>query len=206
MAQSVEMKLSIVPMLICIMPLPFAMPPSVHSVSPISNCTANSLMYVSVVRIARAASADPVLEMLPASSGIAFSNGSIGSGTPITPVAAGSTSSALMPRHSAAICVAFSAISSPSGVHVLAFPLLQSTACAVPLARCLFVTAICAAFTLFFVYTAAAFPGTSLTIRARSGFSEFFFIPLYIPPALNPVAAVTPPSMIFTIGTSCMIP
>ena len=50
---------------------------------PASNCTAHSLVYVSVVSIARAASDEPVSEMDAASSGRAFSNGSIGSGTPI---------------------------------------------------------------------------------------------------------------------------
>ena len=84
------------------------------------------------------------------------------SGSPMTPVEATTISSAAMPKAFAAIALIFSAISIPSALQVLALPLLQITAWAVPFARCFFVTSSGAPFTKLVVYTAAQDAGTAL--------------------------------------------
>ena len=73
------------------------------------------------------------------------------SGWPMTPVDATTTSSARIPRASAVKLLICSAMSMPSALQVLAFPLLQMTACAVPSAMCVFVTVRGAPFTRFVV-------------------------------------------------------
>ena len=86
----------------------------------------------------------------------------------MTPVEATTTSSAAMPRADAARALISSAISMPFALQVLALPLLQITAWAVPFAICFFVTVSGAPLTRFVVYTAAALAGTVLKIRDRS--------------------------------------
>ena len=79
------------------------------------------------------------------------STGSMGSGWPITPVEATTTSSSGIPRAAAAPAHMALAISMPSALQVLALPELQRTAWAIPSARWAFVTARGAPFTLFWV-------------------------------------------------------
>ena len=175
------------------MPLPFAMPPRLQVTLPILNDTATSFSCVSVVMMPSEASELPSFERLFTRSGIPAAIGAMSSGCPMTPVDATTISFGEMPRACAARSLIFSAISIPSALQVLAFPLLQITACAVPSARCFFVTVSGAPFTRFVVYTAAADAGTSDRIMARSFFTLFFLIPQCTPPAVNPFAAHTPP-------------
>ena len=51
--------------------------------------------------------------------------------------------------------------------------------------------------TRFVVYTAAALAGTSETISARSFLEWFLRMPQWMPLAVKPVAAQTPPEIIF---------
>ena len=135
------------------MPLPFAIPPRWHVFPSISNSTAHSFLTVSVVIIALAASVLPSGESPFTSLSMLFSNGSICIGIPITPVEATITSSGWIPSTSASRILVFSAISSPLGLHVLAFLELAITALDIPLLffRCFCVTIIGAPFTLFLV-------------------------------------------------------
>ena len=127
MAQSVVRKTSMVAILGWIIPEPLAIPPRRQATPPTVNSTATSFMRVSVVMIPSAASA----EWSPrpaASSGIPLRIGSISRGWPITPVEATTTSSGEICRASAVKALILSAISIPSALQVLAFPLLQITA------------------------------------------------------------------------------
>ena len=83
---SVVMTPSIVAMLGAIMPLPFAMPPTVTVRPSSSNETATSLAKVSVVMMAAAASDAPDGASAATAPGIAETMSSTGSGTPMTPV------------------------------------------------------------------------------------------------------------------------
>ena len=132
---------------------------------------------VSVVMIAAQASVLPSGFSFPARRGIPFAMGAMGSGWPMTPVEATTTSCGEMERASATRLLMVSAISIPSALQVFALPLLQMTAWAFPSARCALVTVSGAPFTRFVVYTAAALAGTLLVIRARSFFSGFFRMP-----------------------------
>ena len=76
-----------------IMPDPLAMPPRVIMRPPIVSEAAAILTVVSVVMMARAASSPPSRRNWLASTGIAASIRSMGSGFPITPVEAMKTSS-----------------------------------------------------------------------------------------------------------------
>ena len=80
-----------------IMPAPFAIPPTVHVASPTGNSTATSLGFVSVVMMARAASAPAWREMRRPASAMPARTFSIGRRTPMTPVEATSTSSTVQP-------------------------------------------------------------------------------------------------------------
>ena len=76
-----------------IMPAPFAIPPTMHVHFPDGNSTATSLGLVSVVMIARAASAPPCRERRRPASATPARTFSMGRRTPMTPVEATSTSS-----------------------------------------------------------------------------------------------------------------
>ena len=77
--------------------------------------------------------------------------GSMERGWPMTPVEATTTSSAKMPSASAVSAQVFCAISTPLALQVLALPLLQMMALALPSATCLRVTVMGAPNTLFCV-------------------------------------------------------
>ena len=151
MAQSVVTKHSIVAMFGWIMPEPLEMPPMRTSLSPSVIFTAHSFSMVSVVMMAFAAMLEPFSFSSAANAGAAFSIGAIGKICPITPVDATMTSCGSMPSASPAISHMRHAFFSPSALQVLAFPLLQMTACARPSAIFLRVTRIGAPFTRFCV-------------------------------------------------------
>ena len=127
-AASVVRKTSMVAILGWIMPLPLAMPPRWQSFPPSSNSTATSFFFVSVVMMALQASPLPSGESSATSGGIPDAMGAMGSGCPMTPVEATTTSFAAIPSASARRLLMVSAISMPSALQVLAFPLLQITA------------------------------------------------------------------------------
>ena len=104
-------------------------------------------------------------------------------------------SSGEMPKAFAARALIFSAISMPFALQVLALPLLQITAWAMPLERCFFVTVRGAPLTRLVVYTAAALHGTLLKIKDKSFFPWFFRMPQWTPLAEKPFAAQTPPAI-----------
>ena len=139
MAQSVVMKTSMVAMLGWIMPEPLQMPPILHTFPPAVKLTAISLRFVSVVMMPSAASSECGPRHLT-SSGIPAAMGAMSSGWPITPVEATTTSDGLMCRACPRRLLICSAISMPLALQVLALPLLQMMACALPSARCCFVT------------------------------------------------------------------
>ena len=116
------------------------MPPIVHSLSPIGKRTATCLRFVSVVMIASAASPLPPVESDAASAGMASLIGPSGSGWPITPVEATTTSFAAIFSACAALLHIAAAISRPSALHVFALPELHKIARARPFCRCSRVT------------------------------------------------------------------
>ena len=150
MAQSVVMNTSMVAIFGCIMPLPLAMPPSLHVLPPAVNSTATSLSRVSVVMMASATSS-LFLPSAAQSGGMPVLKGSMLMRWPMTPVEATMTSSAAMPSSLASSAQVSSAISMPSALQVLALPLLQMTARALPSARCFLVTSSGAPLTRFVV-------------------------------------------------------
>ena len=135
----------------CIMPLPLAIAPTRTTFPPIMSSAANSFATVSVVIMARAALPAPSTLSPSASACIPPSIGSIGSICPITPVEATITSLAGIPVYSLVRAHIRSAFSTPSALQVLALPLLQITARALPFSRFFFVTAMGAPFTLLVV-------------------------------------------------------
>ena len=145
------MKTSIVAILGCIIPEPFAIPPMRHSFPSISKETATCFICVSVVIIPSAAASLLFSARPPTSAGIPEAKGAISIGRPITPVEAITISSGVSPSASAASLLTLFAISMPSALQVLAFPLLQITACAFPSFKCSFVTVMGAPFTRFVV-------------------------------------------------------
>ena len=151
MAASVVRNTSMVAMLGWIMPLPLAMPPRWQVLPPSSNSTAISLRTVSVVMMASAAAALPSGFRPSASVGSPAAMGSSFSLWPITPVEATTTSLAEMDSCCATSSLMASAISMPSALQVLALPLLQITAWALPSAMCAFVTSRGAPLTRFVV-------------------------------------------------------
>ena len=134
-----------VAMLGWIIPEPFAMPPTRQGFPFRMNAN------VSVVMIASAAASPPVSERPADSASPAARIGSMGSGSPITPVEATITSFSATPVIRAARPHILRAFCSPSALQVFALPLLTTTACAVPSAKCSLVTAIGAPLTLFCV-------------------------------------------------------
>ena len=134
-AASVVMNTSMVARLGWIIPLPFPMAPIRQVFPPISNSQAASFITVSVVIMASAAALFPSYESPFTRSSMPSAIGLIFNGCPITPVEATITSSLSMPRASAVSPHIFSAISIPSALQVLAFPLFTMTACAMPSAK-----------------------------------------------------------------------
>ena len=126
-----------VAMLGAIMPLPLPMAPTVQVLPPSWNWMAYSFLWVSVVMMAVAASALPsaVAASLAAAAGMPAAKGSITMGWPMTPVEAGSTSSAGMPRAWPTRRQHSSARSTPLAAQVLALPLFTRMAWAQPSAR-----------------------------------------------------------------------
>ena len=96
-------------------------------------------------------------------------------GCPMTPVEATIISSGEMPKAFAARALISSAISMPFALQVLALPLLQITAWAMPLDRCFFVTVRGAPLTRLVVYTAAALHGTLLKIKDKYEWDAFTY-------------------------------
>ena len=95
--------------------------------------TAASFGRVSVVMMARAASAPPPADSSDAAAGRPIPNGARGSCTPMTPVDATSTSDAGQPTASPAMRAVSRAASKPgSPVAAFAFPEFTTTARAVP--------------------------------------------------------------------------
>ena len=161
--------------------------------------TAISLVVRSVVRMAWAASREPLGLSLDAAMRIPSLTLSIGKAFPITPVEATKTSCGLIPRAQAASAAMIRASLSPvSPVQALAFPLFATIAPVDPDFTCSIVTRTGAALTKLDVKTPAAWACLSDTISARSG--RDFFIPQCTPDALKPRGSVTPP------GADCQFP
>jgi len=175
-------------------PTPLAMPPIVTDLPFTSTRSAASLGRVSVVMMASAAARPPWGESAFTTLGRADRTRSIGSGTPITPVAAISTCVGGMRSRSATVFVISRASLSPrSPVQTFAQPLEARIACAAPLRACSMETSTGAPLTWFDVNTAAERAGVGEWIRARS-FFPLGLMPAATPPAWIPGTAVIPPS------------
>ena len=133
--------------------------------------------------MASAASALPCADSAAASLGSPAAMGAMSMDGPMTPVEATTTSAASMPSASAVKAHMASAFSMPSNAQVLAMPLLQTMARALPSAICACVTVSGAPLTRLRVYTAAADAGRSDTIRPRSFLARFFRMPQCTPAA-----------------------
>ena len=96
-AASVVKKASMVARFGAIMPAPFAIAPTRQVFSPTRKSTTTCFGFVSVVMMARAASAPPSRETRGAASAIPARSFAIGRRTPMTPVEATTTSSARQP-------------------------------------------------------------------------------------------------------------
>ena len=131
MAQSVVRNTSMVARSGWIMPEPLAMPPSLQGLPSTSKATAISLTLVSVVMMASAASRlwSP---KAAASWGMAAAMGATSSFWPMTPVEATTTFSGAMPSAAPARQHISWATWMPSALQVLALPLLQMMAWAMP--------------------------------------------------------------------------
>ena len=154
------MNTSMVAMFGWIMPLPLAMPPRRQVFPAMVNSTAASFITVSVVMMPSAALWLPWAESPAARAGRPSAIGAMFSGSPMTPVEATTTSSGRMDSAFAVRADICSAISIPLALQVLALPLLQITAWAVPSLRCALVTFRGAPLTRLVVYTAAQDAGT----------------------------------------------
>src|SRR6202795_2749721 len=176
------------------MPTPLAMPPIVIGRPPISIRRAASLSRVSVVMIASAALRPPWGERPLTSFGSAARILSIGSGWPITPVAAISTWPGLMRRSSPTVLVISRASLIPcSPVQTLEHPLEARMAWARPSRMCSCETTTGAPLTWLVVKMAAARAGAEEYTRARS-FLPLGLMPAAMPEARMPGTAVMPPS------------
>ena len=203
MSASVVIKQSIVAMLGCIIPDPFATPPIFTSFPAILKLYAASFFTVSVVIIACAKSSEPVYESSLTALGTPSSKVSNFKGSPITPVELTKTSSFFISKTSASNLHVFSATSIPFTAHVFAFPLLHITALIFPSFICSLSTAIGAPLTLFCVKTAATLHSLSLTIIPKSFLSLFFLKPQCIPDAIYPFGAhMPPPILLISISVS----
>ena len=161
------------------------------------NDTATSLGRVSVVMMARAASAPPVRERASQAAGTPVSNVGMSNWTPITPVDATMTSLAGQPTCSPTISVVFWALRRPtSPVAALAQPEFTMRARAHPYdtpSRWSRETMTGAAQNTFWVNVAAHDAGSSATMRAMSSLSGSARKPAWMPAAAKPCALVTPP-------------
>ena len=190
---SVVSTASIVAMFGASIPAPLAMPPTENP--PPSTTT--SFAWVSVVRIASAASAAAGREpsRAPASAGSAPRSRSRSSGRPIRPVEQTRTCSASSPSTSASAEALALAAATPAGpVAAFAQPLFKRTAPARPPLdkRCPRLTVTGAAAARLEVKVAAAGTGRtgSAATRARSS-TPPALIPQASPAAANPLGAVT---------------
>ena len=177
-----------------IIPEPLAMAPMRTGVSPNRTSMAMVLVLLSLVRMAWAAWSEPWSDRADAAAAMPSSTRSMGRGTPMIPVEATPKSSGARPVAWAAAWVMRRAFSLPSGANALALPLLTTTPCRWPPARCCWETEMGAAFTRLRVKTPAAVQGVRERIRARS-FLPASFTPQATPAARNPLGAVTPPVM-----------
>ena len=141
--------------------------------------------------MARAASAPPSRPRRAAAAGMPERSAGMGSGTPITPVEATSTSSATQPMARATSDAVSRASARPaSPVAAFAQPAFTTTARARPDATCSRETTTGAACARLVVKTAAAVHGPSATSSARSG--PCALMPDATAAARNPSGAVTP--------------
>jgi len=132
-AASVVTKHSIVAMFGCNIPDPLAIPPTVTVLPSNSKLTAHSLISVSVVMMASAASRPPFSLRASTALPMPGKTRSIGIGWPITPVEHTSTLSSGIPNRRAVSAVMDLASSIPRGpLQALAFPLFTTTALAFP--------------------------------------------------------------------------
>ncbi len=130
---SVKTKLSMVAMSGAIMPAPLAMPLIVTATPPISACAVASFGNVSVVMMARAASAIPSSRASATSRSSTPSNRVASSGSPMTPVEARKISLAGAPLACPAILAVSSVEATPvRPVKALALPELTTSSRALP--------------------------------------------------------------------------
>ena len=126
-----------VPISGAIMPAPLAMPQMVTAVPPSLTIAAAPLGNVSVVMIALAASSQPPGAASATSLAMTPSNFVASSGSPITPVEARNTLSALQPAALAAMAAVSSVAARPVlPVKALALPELTTSALAAPPLMC----------------------------------------------------------------------
>ncbi len=174
------------------MPAPFAMPPTRITAPGMVSSRAASFGAASVVVIASAAAAPPSGDSAASAASIPAITRGIGSGTPITPVAATSTSVTGTPSCAATRAVICSASHMPCGpVAALAFPLEITTARARPCAICRRESVTGAATVALRVNTAAADTVSLAATIAMSGRPEAL-IPAATPAARKPRGNVTP--------------
>ena len=114
MSMSDVINARIVPILGCIIPEPFAIPPTTTFFPSISIDTVISFLIISVVIIPSLAAICPLLLSWLASFSILSSIKSIFNGSPITPVDATKTSSGFKFNTSAVDCAILKACSNPS--------------------------------------------------------------------------------------------
>jgi hypothetical protein len=200
-AASVATKLSVVAMLGAIMPAPLVQPSRVTRLRPIVTVRWASLTPRSVVRIAAAKSPNPSGLSAAAAAPMPSWTLGIGSGWPITPVDATSTSRAVTPRAPAVDVAIARAAARPAGpVQALALPALTITARVLPrlARRCSAETKTGAALTRLPVNTAATVAGASAAISPTS-LPPFFLMPAATPAKRNPgisgsvIAGTLPP-------------
>ena len=139
----------------------------------------------------------------PASMAAMFSS------TPMMPVEHTAKSSGARPVAAAAALAIRWAFSMPLGAQALALPLSKMIPWALWSARCSMVRRTGSAFTTLRVKVPAAAQGTAERIMARSFFSgwgvvKLSLMPQWMPAALKPLGAVTPPEMMFMGKTSCV--
>ena len=175
MSASQQMKESMVAMFGEIMPAPLHMPSSRTSPPFSSKDAAASLCTVSVVMIALAVSLGVPVASDSASAGMAASHLAMSNCAPMTPVDAGSSSSAGTPSALAARFRVSRQLARPwSPVQALAWPeLTRNPDIFRPSASISLHCSTGAAWNLLVVNTPAATPGASLTMAPRSSLSFF---------------------------------
>ena len=159
--------------------------------------TATCFAFVSVVRIALAASAPPLRLSRFTSVGIPRLRQAMGNGWPITPVDPTNTERGAVPtRLATRPAISFASVRPLAPVQALAFPLLIMIARPIPCRRWSRSRRTGAAATRFFVKTPAMDPSCSDTTSARSG-TDAFLMPAWMPAARKPSGAVIPPLISF---------